>query len=673
MADTDIKYTPPRVKSPILEKMKNSPGGPGGPGTPGAKKEIERRKKPSQKNIAGMLKATGGLAALLKENGADEELVKTAEMIESMPGGNELLYTMAGEELIKKAGGSPKDAKKVRLYCYGGYVEQAFAKGGAVKAAAARTRNAGRGEDSMMLHMSPEEYQVIEAMWGPAEINPNTGIGEYGFLSKIWKKVKSGIKKIFKSKIFQTLAPIALSMFAPGLGTAIGGMLGASGAAAPIVGNALLRGGLSAAGGGDFMTGAVTGAISGGLGDVVGSKIQGFADISDSTASVLGSALAGGTGSAITGGDFAEGAVMGGLTQMMQPTLDKVTESGQGMFGRRALTDAEIEAGGIMAPKLSGQEQANIAAGRTFDLGPPEPSSGLEPGEMGPPAPPPPGYGEPGTELSGPPGPAPGATPAGGAPPAGTPAAPSNMDNIIKYGLPLMTAMGAVSGGGEEAEPIGPYTGGNFNEPMPDYKMNRQFTGMDPNAYYTYGQPGAAQSGQHLFTDPRPFGDPNQPAAGPTGGLGVQGGDQIAALIEQGAPVPFQLVRGGGQRLVSAGYTKDTNTGTWMPPPPELGQGMGQAMGGYQGGGETRFVSGAGTGRSDDIPARLSDGEYVIDAETVALLGDGSGKSGAARLDEMRQNLRKHKAKNLSKGGFSHKAKSPQNYMGRLRAAAGAV
>ena len=111
-----------------------------------------------------------------------------------------------------------------------------------------------------------------------------------------------------------------------------------------------------------------------------------------------------------------------------------------------------------------------------------------------------------------------------------------------------------------------------------------------------------------------------------------------------------------------------------MPPPPELGQGMpGQAMGGYQEGGE-RFVSGEGTGRSDDIPARLSDGEYVIDAESVALLGDGSGSAGAKRLDEMRTNLRKHKGKNLSKGGFSHKAKAPANYMSgggmaRLRAA----
>jgi len=54
-----------------------------------------------------------------------------------------------------------------------------------------------------------------------------------------------------------------------------------------------------------------------------------------------------------------------------------------------------------------------------------------------------------------------------------------------------------------------------------------------------------------------------------------------------------------------------------------------------------------------------------MDAETVALLGDGSGDTGAQRLDEMRQNLRKHKATNLKKGGFSHKAKQPHQYMAR--------
>ena len=74
-------------------------------------------------------------------------------------------------------------------------------------------------------------------------------------------------------------------------------------------------------------------------------------------------------------------------------------------------------------------------------------------------------------------------------------------------------------------------------------------------------------------------------------------------------------------------------------------------------------VKGPGTGRSDDIPAVLSDGEYVIDAESVALLGDGSSDAGAERLDEMRRELRKHKGKNLRKGEFSHKAKKPTTYM----------
>jgi hypothetical protein len=81
---------------------------------------------------------------------------------------------------------------------------------------------------------------------------------------------------------------------------------------------------------------------------------------------------------------------------------------------------------------------------------------------------------------------------------------------------------------------------------------------------------------------------------------------------------------------------------------------------------EGRYVRGPGTGRSDDIEARLSDGEYVMDAETVALLGDGSSDEGAKRLDAMRSNLRKHKGQNLSKGKFSHKAKEPAQYMNRV-------
>lgn len=74
-------------------------------------------------------------------------------------------------------------------------------------------------------------------------------------------------------------------------------------------------------------------------------------------------------------------------------------------------------------------------------------------------------------------------------------------------------------------------------------------------------------------------------------------------------------------------------------------------------------VSGPGTGRDDAINALLSDGEYVMDAESVSLLGDGSNKAGAQRLDELRERLRAHKGQALTRGEFSPDAKAPEAYL----------
>lgn len=54
-------------------------------------------------------------------------------------------------------------------------------------------------------------------------------------------------------------------------------------------------------------------------------------------------------------------------------------------------------------------------------------------------------------------------------------------------------------------------------------------------------------------------------------------------------------------------------------------------------------VSGQGDGQSDDIPAMLADGEFVVDSETVAQLGNGSTKAGSELLDEFRKAVREHK------------------------------
>jgi hypothetical protein len=72
-------------------------------------------------------------------------------------------------------------------------------------------------------------------------------------------------------------------------------------------------------------------------------------------------------------------------------------------------------------------------------------------------------------------------------------------------------------------------------------------------------------------------------------------------------------------------------------------------LGGYAAGGNPRLLRGPGDGMSDNIPAtinnrqpaRLADGEYVITADVVSHLGNGSTEAGAKQLDAMMKRIRK--------------------------------
>lgn len=74
------------------------------------------------------------------------------------------------------------------------------------------------------------------------------------------------------------------------------------------------------------------------------------------------------------------------------------------------------------------------------------------------------------------------------------------------------------------------------------------------------------------------------------------------------------------------------------------------------------YVDGIGDGQSDDIPAMLADGEYVIDSETVSALGNGSNKAGAKVLDQFRHGVRSHK-RSAPLDKIPPKAKSPLEYI----------
>jgi hypothetical protein len=187
--------------------------------------------------------------------------------------------------------------------------------------------------------------------------------------------------------------------------------------------------------------------------------------------------------------------------------------------------------------------------------------------------------------------------------------------------------------------------------------------------FFDYAQPAAAP-----VTTPVP-GNPAGPImATPAAGM-IPGPEQILtaaqlaalekqrldqyAYLSQFTPTAEELARNtalyGNNEAADPIMSED---------PPRMAQGG--AFAAKRGGRSQRTefaVNGPGTGRSDDIPAVLSDGEYVIDAETVALLGDGSSKAGAKKLDELRVKIRKHKGQKLAKGRFSANAKRPEAYL----------
>ena len=59
---------------------------------------------------------------------------------------------------------------------------------------------------------------------------------------------------------------------------------------------------------------------------------------------------------------------------------------------------------------------------------------------------------------------------------------------------------------------------------------------------------------------------------------------------------------------------------------------------------KTGAIRGPGTGTSDDIPAMLSDGEFVMTAKAVRNMGGGSRRKGAAKMYKMMKELEKRTA-----------------------------
>lgn len=287
--------------------------------------------------------------------------------------------------------------------------------------------------------------------------------------------------------------------------------------------------------------------------------------------------------------------------------------------------------------------------------------------------------------------------------------------------LPAMPPMGALPTlPGSSSTGYGPPGGYNFQ----NYQGagQKQSPAQPAPSYFTYGQ----GPEQQFFQQVKPGGGPIAPVTGMATGGAVKGfdvgglvpggqtagsmqqimnqgvlaqpgqtpmtprpmsgmpGQQPGQQVQQGPPpqAPPQAQIGLQQRPPSPPPPQmppSTMMQRMQPPQrPQMPGGMQRPMGRQQfatGGdvpqqgalsavGQSRHITGPGDGTSDSIPARLANGEYVIDAQAVSMLGNGDNGAGAKKLDEFRKSLRQHKGGALSKGQMAPDAKPIHKYMG---------
>lgn len=144
----------------------------------------------------------------------------------------------------------------------------------------------------------------------------------------------------------------------------------------------------------------------------------------------------------------------------------------------------------------------------------------------------------------------------------------------------------------------------------PQVQENTQQGEFMPS-YFTYGQPADIDQ---LFS---PFGTAGTSFFGMEPMLAKRGG-LATPLMAAGGTTRYGRYAGGG-----------------LPVVPHSGKARLDFRSGAA-------VTGPGDGQSDDIPAMLADGEFVIPADVVAALGNGSTKAGSDKLYDMMHSIREY-------------------------------
>lgn len=146
----------------------------------------------------------------------------------------------------------------------------------------------GRYGDTMLAHITPEEAAMLRRYGGSGTTNPETGLPEFGWLSKRWKDFKQSLKK---NPVVRVVATVALATV---LGPAIAATGLMSTAAATAVAGGVAGAGVTLAAGGSIKEALVAGTLGyfGG-----GGTIGGFSPLAE-----IGKILPGAATSALNKG-----------------------------------------------------------------------------------------------------------------------------------------------------------------------------------------------------------------------------------------------------------------------------------------------------------------------------------------------------------------------------------
>jgi hypothetical protein len=529
---------------------------------------------------------------------------------------------------------------------------QGFARGGVASLrpiSAAMLARQGRNGDTMLAHVTPEEMRLLKSRGGSGTINPITGLPEFFGLfkafKKVFKKIGKVVKKFASSTVGKIIISTALFVFAgPMAVQALGLTAGTAGAAA--VSGFVAGAGTSLLAGNNLKDSLKAGAIGG----ITAGAIQGVSNAfggpsltgGDNAAPISESvAYDGGASSAGSASNLATGSV--DLSTIGTPATPGMAATSKGLEGvtRQSLMPSTVDTSALTGLAQPNPVTEALAQPQTF-AAPPVSSGGV------------------------------------------------NMDALVGSSPPqgvqsLLTPNEQIANLGSQAGRAGAAT----NLPVvPDSKL---IPPVEPKSLYQRGldkiipsrikEAGAETAlaetmkafpnltqdqillagadtgvGKYMASKmPGMIAKYLPLAAAGVGVMGLTGGfDEIPSEIPPGFedmagdgdqspgqrllelyPERYKLSWGGVDTLSTVSPPSYTNYASSY----KAAQGSGPAGVAQAFPEKDGHINGPGTGTSDDVPAMLSDGEFVFTAKAVRNMGQGSRRKGAKKMYALMKKL----------------------------------